>query len=578
MNHEESMWSGQIAVPACTSWDQIKHIVTDPIEFASYCVLNDEQSGEQIRMKLTDTQRVAIYNYMVNDWTMIIKFRQAKMTSLFSRLMLLREVMFKPGYKGVLLANKRAVAIDQFRMLQITYNNLPPFLKVPLQYNKPNKKEFVFCHGASIEIMAMGDDSVGSGYGIDRLHITEAGESPQLQEALSSIIPAIIKRPHARVVNETTPGAMGGTLHDTWRDLVRNEAEWSRYSPLFLKFWKDDTCVLNTDKSFAIDDRYLEYKRLCPDLSEANYALMLQYNLEVRDWRVVRSKYPLFALDGWKGAGGPQLPNEPLELMFHESNESPDYNSAQHCAVFVKPVEGSKYWIFADPCGYQQAKGDPAALSVICQETREEVASWIGYEGPDDLATRASMIAAYYNNATVAVENNKDGMVAALKITGTTKMYWYRNPRRNTRPVPGWPASASSIRRGTLHFVTMLKNFSSTDPDVQCQALILRDRNGIKQCQAYDGNYKRRSKIEEQTHHWDKVRTYIMAADILRNFPVDGPVVEQLDGLSEDEANNKRHAEYERQLSSGFLPIEGLGFDDDEPTTNRGWGLDRRLM
>ena len=52
---------------------------------------------------------------------------------------------------------------------------------------------------------------------------------------------------------------------------------------------------------------------------------------------------------------------------------------------------------------------------------------------------------------------------------------------------------------------------------------ILRSREGIQQCLAYDGDLDKRVTDDDEVHHFDRVAAYLIAADIVAALPIVKP-------------------------------------------------------
>ena len=94
--------------------------------------------------------------------------------------------------------------------------------------------------------------------------------------------------------------------------------------------------------------------------------------------------------------------------------------------LWEEPEQGDKYGIGGDP-SEGLAHGDPAALEVISCRTGRQVYECYGAIPPFELAERAMVLGNYYNEALIAIENNKDGGCnAALHKMGYRNIYLQR--------------------------------------------------------------------------------------------------------------------------------------------------------
>ena len=112
----------------------------------------------------------------------------------------------------------------------------------------------------------------------------------------------------------------------------------------------------------------------------------------------------------------------------------------------------------------------------------------------------------------IAVESNAAACIAILKENGAKNLLW------TDRTHPGWYATSKRVQEAEALLVRMLHQ-----RDIE-----LRSRGLLHQLLSYDGSRKKRVKgIDGVTHHFDRARTAVMAADILskRYFTRNEPAV-----------------------------------------------------
>ena len=114
--------------------------------------------------------------------------------------------------------------------------------------------------------------------------------------------------------------------------------------------------------------------------------------------------------------------------------------------------------------------------------------------------------------AMIAVESNAAACIAILKDNNTKNLLW------TNRNHPGWYATDKRIQEAEALLVRMLHQ-----KDIE-----LRSRGLLHQLLNYDGSRKKRVKgMDGTTHHFDRARTAVMAADILskRYFTRPAPAI-----------------------------------------------------
>jgi hypothetical protein len=467
-----------------------------PEAFVSMCkiVREDESTGY---LNPTKAQVRTIRAIESNRWTFVTKYRQAKITTITLMHLLLRDCMYLQGIAGMLIADTNATAEMAFRRLRFAYENLPEPVKMPLATgSKGSKRELEFVHGGNIVIKSLEGRAPAVGHSIDRLHITELGEALHQQKAIINLFPGINKRPNAKLVVESTPGRAGSYHERMWHEALRREGQ---FFPLFLEWWKDETCRLPVpSKGFVPTEEELEYMGKRPGMDFENlYFMRTRLRSEfVGDTRLFSAKYPSDPYDGWIGSQRPMMPEEVLRNLLDTALEDPTEGSFG-CGEFEAPVEGREYEVYADPTGFGNV-GDPAALTVFDKNDLREVAVWSGRESPDRFAVRIQLVCQRYNNARAVVESNHAGCITALRELSVKLTYSKRQP--------GWYATHQRIAQAEFALVRLLRE----------DDLVIRSRAGLQQLLRYDGDFSRREKGDDDAgHHFDRARTYIMAADML---------------------------------------------------------------
>ncbi len=169
------------------------------------------------------------------------------------------------------------------------------------------------------------------------------------------------------------------------------------------------------------------------------------------------------------------------------------------CNELDPPKPNTKYIITADPAGFG-ARGDKSALTVWDAEERREVAFWEEREDPAKFARRLLMVQKYYGGAMLIVESNATACIAILRDSNAKNLLW------TDRSHPGWYATDKRIQEAEARLVRMIRQ-----GDIE-----VRSRGLLHQLVNYDGSRKKRAKgLDGTTHHFDRARTAVMAADIL---------------------------------------------------------------
>ena len=474
---------------------KVHAMFSTPDAFVSMCqiVRENESIGY---LEPTKTQRKLLQAVHDNRWVIVNKFRQAKITTI-SVMLLLRDCMYLEGVKGLLIAERQDTAEDIFERILFSYNRLPADVRMPMaKGRKAGTTQMHFCHGGGIKVLTAGGRSPAIGRSIDRLVITEFGEAQWQKKAAINIFPTVNKRKNARVILESTPGRAGSHHEQMWRSALEDK---SRFSPLFLDWWDDDSCQID-DPDFQPTEEELTYLQHHEGMTSENLAFRRSaLNTEfVGDARLFSSKYPSDPYDGWLGSMAPIMPSDVLKPALARAVPDPPLATVG-CCVLDKPRVNSQYIITADPAGFG-GSGDKSALTVWDALERREVAFWEDREDPGRFAYRLMRLQGYYNSALLAVESNATACIAVLKDKNCKNLLW------TSRNHPGWYATEKRIQEAEARLVQMLRQNDIT----------IRSRGLLHQLINYDGSRKKRVKgLDGTTHHFDRARTAIMAADIL---------------------------------------------------------------
>ena len=159
---------------------------------------------------------------------------------------------------------------------------------------------------------------------------------------------------------------------------------------------------------------------------------------------------------------------------------------------------------------------------------------------PRKLADQLALTGRRYNNALIVVESNAAACITAL-IKGGYPRVW--QDEKDVQKRPGWWATAVDIERATGALVRQLLNGQ----------MRVRSRNGLLQLLAYDRDSRRRV----GGHHFDRVVTYRIAADMLEVLRV-APLREPTTFRREDGSFELSFL-YKRAQKNGRVLFTGRG-------------------
>ncbi|MDI7267448.1 MAG: hypothetical protein QME96_05595 [Myxococcota bacterium] len=524
----------RLARTAGVDWTAVREMYREPWTFFSMCV--GEKEDESVGFyDPTPTQRLVLETCAAHRWVMVDKYRQAKVSTCLALGVLLRDCMYLESVKGVLIADTFDTAEMLFERIMAAYKNLPDGVRVPLaeEGRQQGTRHLRFEHGGNIRVLSLRTDAPAVGRGVDRMLVTEFGEARWQAKVATHLFPTANKRPNARVIVESTPGRAGSHFEGMWRKACEGK---SRFFPLFLEWWKDETCRVGGGGFGELGAEELAY---ChgPPAKRGITRRAMEYRRvaiasEFLDPRLFDTKYPPDPLGGWIGSENPALPEAVLRGLMDGAvmDGSVRIGASGFCEI-EPPDDRDCYVLTADPAGFGR-KGDPSGATVWSRGTGRQVAFWSGREMPNSFARRVHQGANRYSTkrapCALVVESNASACLGALLDRGAVGWGEDFDQEHGAEPAgisgparydlywtgkqhPGWFATEKRRDAGLGRLVRLLTDGS----------LIPRSVGLLHQLLAYDGSGRREADaaVADETggrrHHFDLARTALIAADVL---------------------------------------------------------------
>lgn len=505
---------------------KVADLLALPHAFFSICRIQRED-GTTGFANPTPTQLLVLVAIHFAAWSWVNKYRQAKISTEVLMTML-RDCMYLEGLKGMVLADTAKTAQQLFQRLLYAYQQLPDDIRMPLATGLSqhgSRKALHFVHGGSIVIETMEAGSPAVGTSLDWLHISEFGEvkTSQQAKAMRDVLPAIRKRDHGRVVNESTPGRAKSVAEIGWRNALEGKG---RYYAVFLKWWRDNTCREAVPPGFTPTPAEQRLMDAEPELTLENICFRRLAIADIfgGDPRKFDSKYPSGPYKGWLGSTNPVIPHDVLEEMAVGALAEHDLPMPRE--LFYQTADDLTdriTLIAADPGGFGD-EGDPSGMFVMDAQEWAEGGYWEGREDPERFAKRLFKTGCYLAGMTealvaevlggaplpaeyrrrmplIAVESNASACIAALKSLN------YPNLHYTSSSHPGWYATGKSIGRAEAALVRALREGDGR----------LLSKATIHQLLDFDGNFrKRRVKgADEEYHHFDLARAVVIGFDVV---------------------------------------------------------------
>lgn len=158
--------------------EQLKTLVRvmkDPFFFSTFCYVINPVLG-MVKFLLYPFQKAVLYQFMLNRFNIILKFRQAGITELIS-LYCLWLAMYHPNKKINIISIKDTVAKKVLKKIKFMYKNLPSYLQEPIINGRAGDFGSVstieFANGSVIESIPTSDQA-GRSESLSLLVIDEA--------------------------------------------------------------------------------------------------------------------------------------------------------------------------------------------------------------------------------------------------------------------------------------------------------------------------------------------------------------------------------------------------------------------
>lgn len=450
------------------------------------CVpVQDEQTGDITYLRPATTQRPIISALALHQRVVVNKPRQCY-ASTVCLIEALRRSEYWPGHTAAVITHVGTATRALFNRLLHGYERQDRAIRVPAETQ--GQAGVRFGHGGGVSVYTAAGKNQGVGSSLDFLHASEFGSWPNAQGTMSSLLPALNKRPHSRIVIESTPGRHGSTYHGFWLDTLAGK---TGFHPVFIKWWEHASYEMDASDIIPTDEER-ELQRLYAGMTRGHIAFrrfVLNGPTCNGDERLFARQYPYDEMSGWSADGVPALPAEPLNALLPQTGA--DIYDPLH------PLPGHEYLIACDPAGYGSS-GDPSAWTLWDRNDAVEVGTWSGRIEPVALANRLAVLGRRFNNAQVVIESNAAACISSLMSIGYPAVY------HTSATHPGWYRTSQAKDRAHGRLVRALN----------AGRFNVRSKAGLLQLMAYDG-----TKPRGQGHHWDRVDAYLMAADILVSAP-----------------------------------------------------------
>ena len=409
--------------------------------------------------------------------------------------------MMNPGYRGYLVADEKGTAEEAFAMVNTAYNGQPDMLKV--KANLQGTRHLTFSNASRLKILYATKRQLGIGHSSDTLVLTEFGLWQNAARSMFKLAPTYRKRPHSKVLIESTPGPKGCLMETMCLNSMAGKGDWKH---IFLDWTKDLTCTIPPPEGFEPDNGELAYIEKHPGITMGHiyFRRMLLEGEMKGDVRLFDNQYPPDPYSGFIVMGTPAIPLDALQKQLTMATVPEQVGEVW--SLSERSIT-DRILIVVDPNGYGET-GDPSAITVWDMVTKRLVAYWTGRIDPGLLANKTIRLQKTYGAEIVAVESNNSACIQSCVDKGCESLY------HTSRAHPGFYMTQGSKQNGISKAVDMLR----TGWDIGATEV-------LQQLYAYS------SVDRKDGHHFDLAITVFIAASIMegttylpRKVTVESPV------------------------------------------------------
>lgn len=305
--------------------EQLKTLVRvmkDPFFFSTFCYVINPVLG-MVKFLLYPFQKAVLYQFMLNRFNIILKFRQAGITELIS-LYCLWLAMYHPNKKINLISIKDTVAKKVLKKIKFMYKNLPSYLQEPIINGRAGEFGSVstieFANGSVIESIPTSDQA-GRSESLSLLVIDEAAIVRWASTIWASAFPTL-STGGAAIVNSCITG-------DT--QIIGKDGPFRVDSICPKTFGKMDISHLG----LRVLSHTRKWQRV---LGSVNKGILKTWEVHNEWGKVIKCtpEHKLYTLEGWLPVS--EIIKRDIPAIFYHTS----LNSLEQNPVTVKPV-GFKY-------------------------------------------------------------------------------------------------------------------------------------------------------------------------------------------------------------------------------------------
>lgn len=362
---------------------------------------------------------------------LILKARQLGISTLIEAV-IYAYTSQRPNTNALVVADDKDGSNYQFEMAKLFQEQMPPHLRPVEKRSNEKKLEFEGLH-SQILIDTAENKRAGRSVTTQFVHLSEYAFFNYPEDVMLGLSQAVPSLPGTMIIKESTANGFNHFKKE-WDEAVAGETDWT---PIFVPWYWDEDYRMPVEGEFACMDK--EEMTLLSQM-KAEGIDFIEERLVWRRWCIknncqgslskFQQEYPSTPEEAFIASGECAFDKDQLIKQL-KRNRKPlaigNVVKVDHGFQFrtapdgdfllweaPKPRTQEEYVVSGDACSGSGT--DYASLQVRAKRTNSIVVTYRGKCDADELAEKAFLLGSYFHNAVVAIENDKYGFHANLKL------------------------------------------------------------------------------------------------------------------------------------------------------------------
>lgn len=488
----------------------------------------------------------------------VLKARQLGISTLIEAVIYVLTSQ-KSNINSLIISDDKDGANYIFEMSKLYHEQMHPLFKTKEKKSNEKKLEFAGIH-SQIVIDTAANPEAGRGSTMQLVHLSEYAFFKKVKDLMLGLSQAVPALPQTMIIKETTANGFN-FFKDEWDAAINGESD---YIPVFIPwFWGEDYRMSVNDDFMIADPALGELtadELSLADLMRKEEIDFIEERLNWRRWCIrnncdgkvssFRQEYPSTDYEAFVASGDtyfdkPQLismidrlPNvKSFRADIVEFNEKFELRKSPDglFTFYYEPEPDGKYLGSYSLAGDASSGSgaDFAFLEIMNQADGRQMATYHGKLDTDELEQAAYLLGNYFNQALIAIENDKFGFAVNQ---GLRKRYGnlYRQEIVNTvdggvNTKFGWDTNSS----------TRPMMISALAEDIRQGAKEINYKKAIMECFTFVRNPETKKVEAEEGCNDDCVMSMAINSALRRIRPYEAPMTSQFDydGRSETKPN-----------------------------------------